>query len=64
MRHAAADVVIGTGCGDAPPEDPRPPPRRMGTPDPAGADPDTLRRIRDDVEDHVRALAGDLGLTE
>jgi arsenate reductase (thioredoxin) len=55
-----ADVVVTMGCGD---ECPYIPGKRYvdwDLPDPAGRSVDEVRRIRDDVEAHVRGLAVEL----
>ncbi|HEY8465190.1 MAG TPA: arsenate reductase ArsC [Solirubrobacterales bacterium] len=57
-----ADVVVTMGCGD---ECPFYPGRRYedwDVDDPAGQDLETVRRIRDDIEARVRALASELGV--
>jgi len=57
---AAADVVITMGCGDACPVVPG---RRYvdwDLPDPEGAGPDELRRIRDEVSERVDLLLHEL----
>lgn len=57
---AAADVVVTMGCGDSCPVVPG---RRYvdwDLPDPEGADPEQLRRIRDDVAARVMLLLAEL----
>jgi arsenate reductase (thioredoxin) len=56
----AADVVITMGCGDACPFYPGKRYLDWDLEDPAGKDPDTVRRIRDDIDGRVRALIGEL----
>lgn len=57
-----ADVIITMGCGDTCPV--LPGKRYIDWPldDPAGQDLDTVRRIRDNIEDHVRGLLRGLGV--
>lgn len=58
----AADVVITMGCGDACPVFPG---RRYEVwvlDDPAGQDVEGVRPIRDNIEERVRRLLGDLGV--
>jgi len=52
----AADVVITMGCGDACPIYPGKRYKDWELEDPAGADLETVRRIRDEIEVRVRAL--------
>jgi len=52
----AADVVITMGCGDACPIYPGKRYEDWDVDDPAGADLETVRRIRDEIEVRVRAL--------
>lgn len=57
---AAADVVLTMGCGDACPVLPG---RRYvdwALPDPDGADPEQLRRIRDEIAERVELLLHEL----
>ena len=57
----SADVIVTMGCGD---ECPFYPGKRYDDwelPDPAGQDLDTVRAIRDDVRERVRALLAELG---
>jgi len=58
----AADVVITMGCGDACPFYPGKRYENWDLPDPAGADVDAVRPIRDDIEVRVRRLLADLGI--
>ena len=58
----AADVVIAMGCGDACPFYPGKRYENWDLPDPAGADVDAVRPIRDDIEVRVRRLLADLGI--
>ena len=65
----AADAVITMGCGDACPIYPGKRYEDWELDDPAGKDVETVRRIRDEIEQRVRTLldeiapAGDTGLT-
>ena len=56
-----ADVVITMGCGDACPIYPGKRYEDWELEDPAGRDIEAVRRIRDEIEAHVRALARELG---
>ena len=57
-----SDVVVTMGCGDACPFFPGKRYEDWVLDDPAGQDLETVRRIRDDIRDRVRALvAGLLG---
>jgi arsenate reductase len=56
----AADVVITMGCGDACPIYPGKRYEDWELEDPAGKDLDTVRRIRDEIDERVRALVADL----
>ena len=58
----AADAVITMGCGDACPIYPGKRYEDWELADPADADVDAVRRIRDDIADRVRRLLS--GLTE
>ena len=58
----ASDVVITMGCGDACPYYPGKRYLDWELEDPAGKDIDTVRRIRDDIEGHVRGLLAELAL--
>jgi arsenate reductase len=59
----AADVVITMGCGDACPVFPGKRYEEWALPDPAGQSVGTLRPIRDDIEERVRRLISELGVT-
>ncbi len=52
----AADVVITMGCGDACPIYPGKRYEDWELEDPAGKDLETVRRIRDEIAERVRAL--------
>jgi arsenate reductase len=56
----AADAVITMGCGDACPIYPGKRYEDWTLDDPAGQDIDTVRRIRDEIDDRVRRLVADL----
>src|SRR5436309_2492647 len=56
----AADAVITMGCGDACPIYPGKRYEDWGLEDPAGKDLATVRRIRDEIAERVRALLADL----
>ena len=56
----AADVVVTMGCGDACPIFPGKRYEDWDLEDPAGKDLDTVRRIRDEIEERVERLIGDL----
>jgi protein-tyrosine-phosphatase len=56
----AADVVITMGCGDACPVFPGRRYEEWVLDDPAGQDVDSVRPIRDDIEERVRRLLTDL----
>jgi protein-tyrosine-phosphatase len=56
----AADAVITMGCGDACPIYPGKRYEDWELEDPAGKDIDTVRRIRDEIAQRVRALLADL----
>ena len=56
----AADVVVTMGCGDACPIFPGKRYEDWDLEDPAGQDLDTVRRIRDEIEERVERLIGDL----
>ena len=56
----AADVVITMGCGDACPIYPGKRYEDWELDDPAGADLDGVRRIRDEIAERVRRLVGEL----
>ena len=55
-----SDVVITMGCGDACPYFPGVSYRDWKLPDPAGQPLATVRAIRDDIANHVRALVTEL----
>ena len=57
----AADAVITMGCGDACPVYPGKRYEDWELDDPADADLDGVRRIRDDVAERVRRLLNELG---
>jgi arsenate reductase len=59
----AADVVITMGCGDACPIFPGKRYENSELPDPAGQSVDAVRPIRDDIEERVRRLVTELGMT-
>ena len=56
----AADVVITMGCGDACPIYPGKKYEDWELDDPAGKDLETVRRIRDEIDERVQALVQDL----
>jgi arsenate reductase (thioredoxin) len=56
----AADIVITMGCGDACPIYPGKRYEDWELDDPAGQDLETVRRIRDEIDERVRALVGEL----
>jgi arsenate reductase (thioredoxin) len=56
----AADVVITMGCGDACPIYPGKRYEDWTLDDPAGQDLDTVRRIRDEIDERVRTLIDEL----
>jgi arsenate reductase len=56
----AADVVITMGCGDACPIFPGKRYEDWDLEDPAGKDLPTVRRIRDEIDERVRRLVGEL----
>jgi len=56
----AADVVITMGCGDACPIYPGRRYENWELEDPAGKDLDTVRRIRDELDERVRRLIDEL----
>jgi protein-tyrosine-phosphatase len=57
---AESDVVITMGCGDACPIFPGKRYEDWALDDPAGADLDTVRRVRDEIRSRVAALLGEL----
>jgi arsenate reductase len=59
----AADVVVTMGCGDACPFFPAKRYENWDLPDPAGQSVDAVRPIRDDIEERVRRLLTQLGIT-
>ena len=59
----AADVVITMGCGDACPIFPGKRYEEWDLADPAGQGVDAVRPIRDDIEERVRRLLDELGVT-
>ena len=59
----AANVVISMGCGDACPIFPGKRYEEWAVPDPAGQTLEAVRPIRDDIEEYVRRLLEELGLT-
>jgi arsenate reductase len=58
-----SDVVITMGCGDACPIFPGKRYEDWELEDPAGKDLDTVRRIRDEIEERVDELVGSLNAT-
>ena len=56
----AADVVITMGCGDACPVYPGKRYEDWALGDPAGQDPETVRRIRDEIDRRVETLVAEL----
>jgi arsenate reductase (thioredoxin) len=56
----AADVVITMGCGDACPIYPGKRYEDWALDDPAGQDLDTVRRIRDELDERVQKLISEL----
>jgi protein-tyrosine-phosphatase len=56
----AADVVITMGCGDACPIYPGKKYEDWQLDDPAGQDLETVRRIRDELDQRVRILIAEL----
>ncbi|GJJ24143.1 arsenate reductase ArsC [Mycobacterium sp. DSM 3803] len=59
----SADVVVTMGCGDTCPHFPGKRYENWELPDPAGQPVDIVRGIRDDIEQRVRGLLTDLGVT-
>jgi arsenate reductase len=57
----AADVVVTMGCGDACPIYPGTRHEDWAVADPAGADLETVVRIRDELDARVRRLIAELG---
>ncbi len=58
----AADVVVTMGCGDACPFHPGKRYEDWTLDDPAGQEVEAVRRIRDEIEQHVRGLMASLGI--
>ena len=58
----AADVIVSMGCGDACPVLPGKRYLDWELEDPAGQGVDAVRPIRDDIEQRVRGLMGELGV--
>lgn len=58
----AADVVVTMGCGDACPVYPGKRYEDWTVADPAGADLEAVRGIRDEIEARVRGLVASLGI--
>ena len=58
-----ADVVISMGCGDACPVLPGQRYEEWVLPDPAGQPLPAVRAIRDEIEQRVRRLLADIGVT-
>lgn len=58
-----ADVVITMGCGDTCPYFPGKRYENWELPDPAGQSVEAVRPIRDDIEQRVRYLLTELGIT-
>lgn len=58
----AADVVVTMGCGDACPIFPGKRYENWELPDPAGQSVESIRPIRDDIEERVRRLLDELGV--
>ncbi len=56
----AADVVVTMGCGETCPYFPGKRYEDWAIDDPKGRDPDTVRRIVDQIDGRVRALLGEL----
>ena len=55
-----ADVIVTMGCGDACPYVPGKRYVDWEVEDPAGLPPDEVRRIRDEIAERTKALAGEL----
>jgi arsenate reductase len=60
----AADVVITMGCGDACPIYPGKKYEDWVLDDPAGQDLETVRRIRDEIDERVQRLIGELHVAD
>ncbi|MGB3485690.1 MAG: arsenate reductase ArsC [Mycobacterium sp.] len=58
----AADVVVTMGCADVCPVYPGKRYENWELPDPAGQSVETVRTIRDDIEQRVRNLLAELGI--
>jgi protein-tyrosine-phosphatase len=58
----AADIVVTMGCGDACPVYPGKRYLDWQLDDPAGQPLEAVRRIRDQIDEHVRGLLRDLGV--
>jgi arsenate reductase (thioredoxin) len=58
----AADIVITMGCGDACPIFPGKRYENWELPDPAGQPVDAVRPVRDEIEERVRRLLGELNV--
>jgi arsenate reductase len=58
----AADVVVTMGCGDACPLYPGKRYLDWELEDPEGKSLETVRRVRDEIDEHVRALIGELAV--
>ena len=58
----AVDVVVSMGCGDTCPVVPGTRYENWTLPDPAGQSVESVRPIRDEIEDRVAALLGELGI--
>jgi arsenate reductase (thioredoxin) len=56
----AADIVVTMGCGDACPVYPGKRYEDWPIDDPSGRDLETVRRIRDEIDERVRALVAEL----
>ena len=56
----ASDVVITMGCGDACPIFPGKRYEDWALTDPSGQGPDAVREIRDEIDQRVRVLLGEL----
>ena len=59
----AADVVVTMGCGDTCPVIPGRRYEEWVLPDPAGQSVDAVRPIRDEIEQRVRGLLDQLGVS-
>lgn len=59
----AADVIVTMGCGDACPIFPGKHYEDWALTDPAGQPLEVVRRVRDEIERHVRELIAQLGVT-